>query len=153
MRITDNVTWLPHRTPLPTATTEDLIVASVNNLATALLHHKPTDLLPPLNTDTRKALLKLGMIFANQVHPTDAYLVSTPLQEQHPNLKDTAQVPRVKPLKETTPERMTPEIPPVKLPYVPPASTAEYLTHNSTQQRLRRQNRAAVAATNCGIEK
>ena len=63
--ITDNVTWLPHNTPLPTATTEDLIVASANDLTTTLLHQKLTDLLLPLHAETHKALLQLSTIFAN----------------------------------------------------------------------------------------
>ena len=141
--VTDNVTWLPHNTPLPTATTEDLIIASANDLMSALLHQKPTDLLPPLHTEMRKALLHLSTIFANQVHPTDAHLISTPIPEQPARCKDIAQVPRVQKQQDKTQLKSaqpTPKTPPVK--------TSTYLQHNSTRWRLRRKNKSPLSTLN-----
>ena len=151
VRITDDVTWLPHNTLLPTTMTEYLIVASANDLTTALLHHKPTNLLPPMNTEMYKALLQLSTIFVNWVHPTDAHLISTPIQEQPPITKNTTPVPRVRPTKQTALVGPKSKIQTTKRPYLPPANTSEYLKHNSLWQQLQWQNRAAISATICGL--
>ena len=114
VRITNNITWLPHNTPLPTATTEDLIVASAHDLTAALLHQKPTDLIPPITAETRKVLLQLSTIFADCVHPTDANVISTPLTEKVPPIPKwhAPQVPRVPPEKqEHSPSDAVPRVP------------------------------------------
>ena len=65
-RIADQVTWwIPHNLPMPTATVQDLIIASAKDLTAALQLPTHNSLLPPSETITRKALLQLSNIFSN----------------------------------------------------------------------------------------
>ena len=87
-RIGDTVTWLPHHVHMPTSTAEDIIISAANDLTHALLQSDSSALLPPLNTETRKALQQLQQIFTNQfAHPLKP-LPST-------NLPAVTKLPRV----------------------------------------------------------
>jgi len=55
---------------MPTSTAEDIIVAAANDLTHALLQSDSSPLLPPINTETRKALQQLQQIFNDKfAHP------------------------------------------------------------------------------------
>ena len=64
--IVDTVTWLPHQIHMPTATAEDIIIAAANDLTHALNQSDKSPLLPPHNTHTRTALIKLHQIFTDR---------------------------------------------------------------------------------------
>ena len=105
--IADQVlTWLPQNIPMPTATTQDLIIASAKALTAALQLQKKT-----------------LYIFANKVHPNDDTIVSCNKPQPDPmissppipsNQHETVTVPRV-----PTPLAKLPRVP----KYVPPSST------------------------------
>jgi hypothetical protein len=59
------VTWLPHNTPMPVASSTDLLLATANNLTTTLSLHAKNNILPPHNTNHRQALNDLSNIFQN----------------------------------------------------------------------------------------
>ena len=138
-RIADQVTWLPHNIPMPTATTQDLIIASAKDLTAALQLHTTNSLLPPSDTVTRNALLQLSNIFANKVLPNDNTIISHNKPQPDPILP----IPPV-PSTQQPPTVTVPRVPSnlAKLPrvpkYVPPSSTKEFLIHNNARKSLRR---------------
>ena len=74
-RIANQVTWISRNLPMPTATAQDLIIASAKDLTATLQLPTRNSILPPPNTITRKALLQLSNIFSNQVNPNDHIIV------------------------------------------------------------------------------
>ena len=146
-RVTDNLTWVPHNIPVPTATQKDLIIASANDLTAALQMFVKSPLIPPADTITRKALLDLSTIFSAEVHPTEDHIILSIRPEPDPIVSPvknpTAKLPRVP---TPTPKAPLPRVPKPK--YSPPTTTADYQTHNNTRKSTRRQ---ASASKNTSI--
>jgi len=88
--IGDTVTWLPHHVHMPTSTAEDIIISAANDLTHALLQSDSSPLLPPLNTETRKALQQLQLFFTDQFAQPLQPLPSTTL----PKLTKLPRVPK-----------------------------------------------------------
>ena len=126
IRILDQVTWLPHKRPMPTSSKADLVIASAKDLTSALLlPSSPNHILPPLDTVTRKALLDLNKIFADRVKPQDNIILSSNSQP-----KESAEIPRVPIISPAT----RPRVP----MYQPPKTTQDFLLHNNARKSLRR---------------
>ena len=97
-RIGDTVTWLPHHVHMPTSTPEDIIIAAANDLTHALLQSDSSPLLPPLHTETRKALQQLQQIFTDKfAHPLKPLPSTTTKLPRVPELTD--ELPRVPTIK------------------------------------------------------
>ena len=117
---------------MPTATTQDLIIASAKDLTAALKLQTTNSLLPPSDSVTCNALLQLSNIFANKVHPNDdTIIISHNKPQPEPILPSS---PVISPPQPTV---TVPRVPSVlaKLPrvqkYVPPSATKEFLIHNN----------------------
>ena len=124
-RIGDTVTWLPHHVHMPTSTAEDIIVAAANDLTHALLQSDSSPLLPPINTETRKALQQLQQIFNDKfAHPLK------PLPSEH-----TDELPRVPTI--TTPKKFNNII----------KNTADFKQLSTILQQRRRQRTATKTKT------
>jgi hypothetical protein len=148
VRISDNVSWQPHRTPLPTATQNDLIIASANDLAAALKLNVKQPLVPPTDTITRKALLDLSNIFSSKVHPSEDHIISTvrpaPNPITQPELhKRTfpSSLPRVA-------SKQSPPLPRVTTPtHHPPRTSGEFQKNNTYRRSARRRSARIRAKT------
>ena len=118
IRISDTVSWVPHNIQMPTSSATDLIVAAAKDLTHALQQTTQSPLLPPANTETRKALSTLTTLFSNRI-PT--LKNSLPLADPHAlpaNPLPRVPVKHVPPFK---PPRMPtlPSVPGAALPRVP----------------------------------
>ena len=128
---------------MPTATVQDLIIASATDL-TAALQLPNNSLLPPPSTITHKALLQLSNIFSNRINPNDDIIVSINKPQPEPLIPKTSPptvpVPRVHTTTDTIPNIQKQTIQLSRVPkYVPPSSTQEFLLHNNARKSLRRQ--------------
>ena len=72
IRITDTVEWLPDRLPIPTPSTDDLVIAGIHDIKYALLHPSAHSTLQPLQPSTVAALHALNNILHNVVIPPAA---------------------------------------------------------------------------------
>jgi hypothetical protein len=130
-RVVNTVDWFPHKIKMPTATTNDTIIAAAHDLAIALGKPNRQPILPPKDTQTRAALQQLSNIFRNAtrpIHSTDA---------------DLPRVPS-KPLPLSIPPST-----PAALPRVPPATTDSYIGMTAANRHHRRKtnrNRPTAAA-------
>ena len=118
IRISDTVSWVPHNIKMPTSSATDLIVAAASDLTHALQQTTHSPLLPPANTETRKALSTLTTLFSNRI-PTQKN--SLPLVDPHS--LPTNPLPRV-PVKHVLPGKPSrmhtlPAVPGAALPRVP----------------------------------
>jgi len=68
-RIANTVDWFPHNIKMPTATSTDILLATAKDLTAALKQTQRNPLVPPPNTETRKALQTLTEIFSNTTKP------------------------------------------------------------------------------------
>jgi len=129
--IGDTVTWLPHHVHMPTSTAEDIIISAANDLTHALLQSDFSPLLPPLSTETRKALQQLQQIFTDQFpHPLKP-LPST-------NLPAVTKLPRV--LKSAIAHELprVPTIKPQNASNKPITNTTDFRQLSTTLQQRRR---------------
>jgi hypothetical protein len=131
-RIVNTVDWFPHQLKMPTASTNDTIIAAAKDLTAALRQKNKQPLLPPTNTQTRFALAQLSDIFNNATRP----LHST-----------DADLPRVPPKPfqlATSPST------PATLPRVLPTTTNDYLamTQVNRQNKRRNQRQRSTASAN-----
>ena len=123
IRISDTVSWVPHGIKMPTSSATDLIVAAAKDLTHALQQTTQSPILPPANTETRKALATLTTLFSNRI-PT--LKNSLPLVDPHSlpaNPLPRVPVKHVPPFK---PPQMPalPSVPSAALPRVPAQQTS-----------------------------
>ena len=62
-RVTNTIDWFPHKIPMPIASANDILLATEKYLTESLCQSQQNPLLPPPNTQTRHALVKLNEIF------------------------------------------------------------------------------------------
>ena len=65
--IAQTVTWFPHNLKIPSADAKQTIFAAAKYLTQDLLQTESTPLIPPEDTNTRKALQQISDIFRNQL--------------------------------------------------------------------------------------
>jgi len=73
--ICDTLTWLPHHVPMPNATSDDYIIAGLQDIATALRYPAPSSPLAPIaasQVDTLEQLMRIlhGTTKADPAHKT-----------------------------------------------------------------------------------
>ena len=104
-RLCDTLTWFPTKTPMPLASSNDLILAGIKDIVTAL--HNPTagSPFPPLADSHHKALTELTSLLtgilpapATESQPDSPLRVATtaPAPMSHPPLRVLAAPPRTK---------------------------------------------------------
>ena len=148
VRISDTVSWIPHNIQMPTSSATDIIVAAAKDLTQALHQTSSSPLLPPANTETRKALTTLTTLFSNRV-PT----IKNTLPIIDPHSTPPAPLPRVptKHVPAYKPPRMPAPTSPrsTAVPRVPspssltlPSTTAGYFNISTTNKKRRRKNKS-----------
>ncbi len=143
-RIADTVTWLPHHIHMPTSSAEDIIIAAANDLTHALQQTDKSPLLPPVNTQTRSALMRLQQIFTDRFAAPLQPLPSSTL----PNTARNVVSPTLEKLPRVMPNTSLPSkaSPPAKLPRVnipsQPTTAREYHDLSTTLKTLRRRKAA-----------
>ena len=147
-RIANTVDWFPHNLKMPTATSSDILIATAKDLTSALKQTQRNPLVPPPDTQTRKALQTLTDIFSDTTRsPSQTTDVSFPRvrfaeSTKFPPQPTNASLPRVPTITTQAPATL-PRVPPA-----PPVITTEaFFDLTSTNRRKRRQkNRAANKA-------
>ena len=151
-RIANTVDWFPHNLKMPTATSTDILIATAKDLTSALRQTEHNPLVPPPDTQTRKALQTLTDIFSNKISPsqnTDVPLPRVRFAESTklPSQPANANLPRV--------PNITPQAP-ATLPRVPSAqpvmTTENFFDLTSTNRRKRRQKNRAANKTKAETE-
>ena len=151
-RIANTVDWFPHNLKMPTATSTDILIATAKDLTSALRQTEHNPLVPPPDTQTRKALQTLTDIFSNKISPsqnTDVPLPRVRFAESTklPSQPANANLPRV--------PNITPQAPATlpRVPSTPPVITTEnFFDLTSTNRRKRRQKNRAANKTKAETE-
>ena len=150
-RIANTVDWFPHNLKMPTATSTDILIATAKDLTSALRQTEHNPLVPPPDTQTRKALQTLTDIFSNKISPSQNTDVPLPrvrfAESKLPSQPANANLPRV--------PNITPQAP-ATLPRVPSAqpvmTTENFFDLTSTNRRKRRQKNRAANKTKAETE-
>ena len=98
IRITDTIEWLPDRLPIPTPSTDDLIIAGIHDIKYALLHPSAHSTLQPLQPSTVAALHALNNILHNVAIPPPATIArqaTSPSDASRDNIAEPLRVPTV----------------------------------------------------------
>ena len=147
-RIANTVDWFPPNLKMPTASSTDILIATAKDLTSALKQTQRNPLVPPPDTQTRKALQTLTDIFTNTTkspsQTSDATLPRVRFSESTKFLPQTtvATLPRVPNIINQTPTTLS---------RVPPAAPAITTSSFSILQRQTvvsavKKNRAANKA-------
>ena len=150
-RIANTVDWFPHNLKMPTATSTDILIATAKDLTSALRQTEHNPLVPPPDTQTRKALQTLTDIFSNKISPSQTTDVPLPrvrfAESKLPSQPANANLPRV--------PNITPQAPATlpRVPSTPPVITTEnFFDLTSTNRRKRRQKNRAANKTKAETE-
>jgi hypothetical protein len=121
-RLCDTLTWFPTKVTMPLASSNDLILAGIQDILQALRHPSPGSPLAPLTDSHHEALLQLSTILTSIARPPAALPTSLP---DTPTVSAPASDP---PLRVDTnpPASAEPSLPTSTIPIVaPPTNTGD----------------------------
>ena len=120
VRITDTIAWFPDRLPVPTPSTDELILAGIHAIHQALIHPTADSTIAPLAPATLTALQNINAILHQVAAPTQVAPVLVPPRDDAPLSSVSVQI--AAPLRVPTVPVIAPTPTPVSLPPPVPVS-------------------------------